>query len=75
MPASHTAQLPAPVVRELYWPATQAVHSREVVAPAGSLYAPAGHAVHPLEPVARALYEPASQRLHAADDVAPVKPL
>ena len=71
LPMSHEAQLLAPVVTELYRPAAQAVHNRDVVEPGTSRYAPAKHAVHPLVPVARALYVPTSHWTHPTGDVAP----
>ena len=72
LPMSHKAQPLAPVVTELYRPAAQAVHKRDVVEPGKFEYEPAKHAVHPLAPAARALYVPTSHCTHPKGDVAPV---
>ena len=75
LPASHTTQLPVPVVNALYLPTAQAVHDCGIVEPTKPLYAPAAHAVHPLEPVESVLYVPTPHCAHEDEDVEPVNVL
>ena len=62
-PAAQAVQPPAPVVRLLYVPARQPVHTDELVAAVALPKAPAAQAVQPEAPVTP-LYAPSAQAVH-----------